>query len=646
MGYNGKILRVDLSNKEVKEEELERKYVRNFLGGTALAARYMHDLADSDVDPLSPENPLIFMAGPLTGTGAPNSSRHAVCSYSPLTGIWGEGTSGGEFGMKLKMAGWDGIIVEGSADETVYLAVEDDEVEIENGSELEGLDTYETQEVIKKEMEKTASISCIGAAGENLVSYACIINDEGRVLGRCGMGAVMGSKNLKAVGVAGTSRPALDDEDEFKDLTREIFSRSDTGLEPFFASDFVQETSQKIIPLISSIPNSLLNLASGKVMENVYSKFVEYFGTASWVGIGEAHGDLPVKYFTESEFEGTSEIDGFTMRREILTDNYNCPACTVGCGRKIELDGDKYELDHDDGPEYETIASMGSLLMIDDLEAIAYLNEICNEYGVDTISTGVSIGFALHLFEKGIIDEDEVGFALEWGEPDIVIKLIDMMVEREGFGEILAQGVREMGEKYGAEDEAAHVKGLEMPMHDSRAFHSMAVTYATSPRGACHNRGDTFMFHLLGGREEIGVESIDRFEKEGAGELAAKVQDLRELYNSAPICEFANPGVEVIQDLINFSTGMEYSIDDLMKIGERSRNMKRILNMRRGVTTDDDKLQDIMLRPIGGGTKDKVPDVDYMLSEYYKYRGWDEETGRPEKERLEELDLESFISED
>lgn len=645
MGYNGKILRVNLSEGEVKEEDLERDYAKEFLGGTGLAARYMLDLTDSDVNPLSPENPLIFMTGPLTGTGAPNSSRHAVCSYSPLTGIWGEGTSGGEFGMKLKMAGWDGIIIEGEADETVYLAIEDDEVEIREGSELEGLDTYETQDVIKEEMGKTASVSCIGVAGENLVNYACIINDEGRALGRCGMGAVMGSKNLKAVSVVGTSRPSLDDEEKFRDLTKEIFSRADTGLDPLLASDFVQKTSQKMIPLITNIPSSLLNLASEEIVDNVYSKSLEYFGTASWVGIGEAHGDVPVKYFTESEFEGAEEIDGFSMRRKILTDNYNCPACNIGCGRKVELSGDKYELDHDDGPEYETVAGMGPLLLIDDLEAIAYLNEVCNEYGLDTISTAVSIGFALHLFEKDIIDEDEVGFSLEWGDPEVVKKLIDMLVQQEGFGKILSQGVREMGKKYDAEDEAAHVKGLEMPMHDPRAFHSMAVTYATSPRGACHNRGDTFTVHLGSGEEEIGVESMDRFEKDGAGEMAAKYQDYRELYNAAPICEFASPGMEFIRDLVNFATGMKYSIDDLMEIGERSRNIKRILNMRRGITAEDDKLQDIMLRPIGGGTQDKVPDVDYMLSEYYEYRNWDEDTGRPRKEKLKELGLESLVSE-
>ncbi len=646
MGYNGKLLRVDLSAGKVEEEELEREYAKKFLGGTGLAARYMNDLVDSDVDPLSPDNPLIFMTGPLTGTGAPNSSRHAVCSYSPLTGIWGEGTSGGEFGMKLKMAGWDGIIIEGEADEMVYLAIEDDEVEIKEGSELEGLDTYETQDVIKEEMGKTASVSCVGEAGENLVNYACIINDEGRALGRCGMGAVMGSKNLKAVAVVGTSRPALDDEEGFRGLTKEIFSKSDTGLDPLFASDFVQKTSQKIMPFLSNIPSSLLNLASEEIVDNVYSKSLEYFGTASWVGIGESHGDVPVKYFTESEFEGASEIDGFSMRRKILTDNYNCPACNIGCGRKVELSGDKYELDHDDGPEYETVAGMGPLLMIDDLEAISYLNEVCNEYGLDTISTAVSIGFALHLFDEGVIDEDEVGVSLEWGDPELVERLIDMLVDKEGFGEILSKGVREMGEEYGAEEEAAHVKGLEMPMHDPRAFHSMAVTYATSPRGACHNRGDTFTVHLGGGEDEVGIEPIDRFEKEGAGELAAKMQDFRELYNAAPVCEFASPGIDVIRDLINFSTGMDYSADDLKEVGERSRNLKRILNMRRGITAADDNLKDIMLRPIGGGTQDKIPDVEYMLSEYYEYRGWDEKSGRPKKEKLEELGLESFISDD
>jgi len=643
MAYQGKILRINLTDGEVEEEDLNRDYAKKFLGGSSLGARYFIDEAEPDTDPLSAENPMIIMTGPLTATGAPNSSRHFVCSYSPLTGIWGEGSSGGAFGMKLKMAGYDGIIIEGKSEDMVYITIEDDEVEIKDGSDLEGLDTYDTRDEIEEEMGPAASVSSIGQAGENLVNYSCIMNDEGRVTGRVGLGAVMGYKNLKAIGVMGTQVPELEDEGAFKDVVKRVAEETNPdGLDSLFSSSIVQNTSKNLVSLLPGLPDGLMDNVPNDMVGNISEKGMEYFGTASWVGVGEAHGDLPVKYFTESEFDGASEIDGFAMREKILKDNYNCPACDIGCGRVIEVDSDKYEVKHDDGPEYETIGSLGSLLLNDDLEAIAYLNSKCNEYGLDTVSAGVSIGFAIHLYEKGVIDEGDVGFSLEWGDVDKVEKLIDMIAKKEGFGEILSKGVRVMGEEFDSEDEAAHVKGLELPMHDPRAFHSMAVTYATGPRGACHNRGDSFMAHLKGGKEEIGVEAVGRFEKEGAGEMAAKWQDYRELFNAIVMCEFAEPGMDAIRDMINYGTGMSYSIEKLMEVGERSRNLKRLINKERGVTADDDELQDINLRPIGGGTQDNVPDLDYMLSEYYEYRDWDEDTGMPTDKKLKELGLDSI----
>lgn len=643
MGYNGRILFFDLSKGSTEVQDLNRDYAKDFLGGTALAARYIYGLADPDIDPLSPENPLVFMAGPLTGTGAPNTSRHAVCAYSPLTGIWGEGTSGGRFGMELKRAGWDGIIVTGKSEDMVYLSIADAQVEIVEAEDLQGKGTYETQEAIKQNTEEGVSVSCIGRAGENLVNYACIINDDARAVGRCGLGAVMGSKNLKAIAVSGSSLPKPVEKGKFRKIMKEAADEVEGGLKLLFATDFAKKTSQRFFPLISGIPGGLLKYVSRGIMDSFNARAMENFGTAAWVGIGEAFGDVPVKYFTEAEFEKASDIDGVTMQQEILTDNYNCPGCPIGCGRKIKLAEGEYKLDHDDGPEYETIASMGPMLMIGDLEPICYLNELCNKYGIDTISAGVSISFAFYLFDEGIIDEKEVGTPLEWGDPDAAAGLIEVLVKKEGFGKILAQGVKKMGEEYGVEELSAHVKGLEIPMHDPRAFHSMAVTYATSPRGACHNRGDTFRVHTGVSEKEIDVEPIDRFKKKGSGKLAAKWQDYREVYNSAPICEFVNPKAQLILDLLKYSTGVEYSLEDLMKMGERSVNLKRILNLRRGITAEDDKLPEIIMRPLGGGTKGKVPDLDYMLDEYYDFRGWDKETGKPKKEKLEELELDSMI---
>ena len=602
-GYVGRLLYVDLTRHESKVKPLNEKYAKLFVGGSGLACRIIYDLVDRDTDPLSPENPLVFMTGPLTGTSAPACGRYSICAKSPLTGIWGESCVGGFFGPRLKFAGFDGIVIIGRASKPTYLHIYDGNVEFHDAAYLIGKTTFETQNIIKREIDETkTSVACIGQAGENLVKYASILNDGGRAAGRTGMGAVMGSKQLKAVAVQGKGKVKLANEEKFakaaKEATRVI-------LESF--------------------------------MTNVYRDL----GTAGFVEAGQEYGGMPNKYFTKGFFDGAERISGAAMANTILIGNKSCFACPVGCDRIIKIDSGKYTLPKTKGPEYETLAAFGSNLLVDNLEGIAYANYLCNAYGMDTISCGVTIGFTYFLYERGIIRESDVkGLKLKWGDIDTAIELIKMIANRDGLGDILAEGVRYVGKYYRVEEYAVHVKGLEVPFHDPRAYFGMTMCYATSPRGACHMQGDAYWVDLGQEFPELGIESTDRHSNERKAEIAIRCQNFRALYNAMIMCQFANPTVQSVCDLLTYATGYKVSISEVNKIGERIFNLKRAFNNRMGITREDDTLPKLILTPLSeGGTLGNVPDFDKQSREYYKYRKWDWLSGKPTREKLEELEL-------
>ena len=606
MGYVGKILKVNLSTGKISEEPLNMDFAKMFLGGSGLACRILYDMINKDTDPLGPENPLIFMTGPLTGTIAPSCGRYVVCAKSPLTGIWGESNSGGKFGPMLKFSGFDGIIIVGRSEKPVYLSIIDGSAELRSAEHLVGKTTFETQKIIVEELgEKRVSVACIGPAGENLVKYAAIMNDGGRAAGRTGMGAVMGSKNLKAVAVFGSQKVPLADEDKFIEVAKE---------------------------------------AHTIVKEAFNSEMFRQLGTGGYVDLAQEMGDMPNKYFTLGVFENASKISGSTMAETILVRNRACYGCPIGCGRVVKIDEGKYKLPETDGPEYETLCAFGSLILNDNLEGLAYANYLCNIYGIDTISCGSTIAFATYLYEQGKISKDETnGIELKWSDIDTVIQLIEMIAFRKGFGDVLAEGVRRIGEKYDARDYAAEVKGLEIPFHDPRAFFGMAICYATSPRGACHLNGDVYLVDLGQEVPELGIVSGDRFEEEKKVEVAIKSQNWRTVYNSMIMCQFCNPPAELITKLLTYSIGQEYTIEDIDLLGERIFNLKRILNNKLGVTKKDDYLPKIVLTPLKeGGTEGRVPNIDKMLQKYYEIRGWDQETGTPLKEKLKELGLDKL----
>lgn len=607
MGYMGKILKVNLSASKISEEPLNMSFAKMFLGGSGLACRILYDMIDENTGPLGPDNPLIFMTGPLTGTLAPSCGRYVVCAKSPLTGIWGESNSGGKFGPMLKFSGYDGIVIIGRSEKPVYLSIINGSAELRSAEHLMGKTTFETQEIIAEEVgEKRVGIACIGLAGENLVKYAAIMNDGGRAAGRTGMGAVMGSKNLKAVAVFGSEKVPLVDEEKFREVAKE---------------------------------------AHTIVKESFNTQLFRQLGTGGYVDMAQELGDMPNKYFTLGIFEDANKISGSTMTETILVRNSACYGCPIGCGRIVKIEEGKYKLSETDGPEYETLCAFGSLILNDNLEGLAYANYLCNIYGIDTISCGSTIAFTIYLYEQGKITENDTGgIKLKWGDIDTVIQLIEMIAYRKGFGNVLAEGVRKLGKKYGALDYAAEVKGLEIPFHDPRAFFGMAICYATSPRGACHLNGDVYMVDLGQEVSELGIVSGDRFEEENKVEVAVKSQNWRTVYNSMIMCQFCNLPAEIIAKLLTYSTGQEYTIKDLDLLGERIFNLKRILNNKLGVTRKDDYLPKIVLTPLNeGGTEGRVPNIDKMLRKYYEIRKWDHKTGKPTKEKLKQIGLQNLL---
>ena len=598
-GYHGRFLDVDLGAGTTKDLPLSEDDLKKYIGGATLAAALVYDRVSKNQDPLSPENPLVFSTGPFTGSAIPMVSRYAACGVSPLTGYWGESTSGGNFPFRLKGSGFDGIIITGRSEKPVYLFLKDGQAEIRDASHLWGKDSYETQELIKDELgDADISVACIAAGGEKQIRYACIMNDKGRSAGRCGMGALMGSKNLKAVAAVGNSKPRAADAGKVRALAKQA---------------------------VAAVKGNMISVA-----------FREY-GTLMYMDMGMMLGDVPVKYYTKSVFP-VEKLTGEAFRQAYTIKNYACRGCPIGCGRLLK--NFKPDLDVD-GPEYETAAAFGPLCLNTDMASIVEANHLCNVHGLDTISAGVSIAYAIYLYELGVLTKEQVGLELGWGDGRAILELLEMIVSQEGFGRILGQGTLAMAREFGRDEgEAAQVKGLEMPMHEGRAFHGLALSYATGPRGACHLKGDYYNVDLGNLVAEYMILPSDRHASDGKGEFVAKFQSLKDLFDALTLCKFAPLTPTMICDILNGITGWEYTPDELLAAGDRSMNIKRAVSVKCGLSRQQDCLPEICLRPLDEGTSaDLVPDMEKMLREYYDYRSWVWETGRPSKEKLLELGL-------
>ena len=592
-GYLGKILRVDLSEARLWDEALNEDYARKYIGGSGLAARYLFDMLEADTDPLGTENPLFFLTGPLVGTSMTSAGRYSVCARSPLTGIWGEANSGGFWGPELRYAGYDGVLITGKADQPTWLSIVEGKAALHPADDLWGKDIYETQTLLREALgDPKVRVACIGLAGENLVKLAGIANDHGRFAARTGLGAVMGSKNLKAIAVRGTGRVPLHAPEEFKVITNQILS--------LYKEDFPAQS-------------------------------LRAYGTAGYVNLSHMLGDLPIRYFQLGEYPPADNLSGVDLAEKYLTRNTACHKCVIACGR--ETQSPTYHDPKVDGPEYETVGAFGSLLMIFDLEAVIHAGHLCNLYGMDVISLGVTIGLACELFERGILTSaDTGGLEIRYGDAEMVFKLIELTARREGFGAVLAEGNAALAERAGVPELSATVNRLELPMHEPRAYLGMAVTYALSPRGACHMEGDMFSLDLgQSNVEDVGLVPGERHDNTlEKGHSAARLQAWRNLYNSLPLCQFENPGVHPLLSAINAATGWNLSAEDLMTTGKGIVNIKRSLNFKLGLTKANDRLPELLLKPLKeGGAAGIVPDMPTLLAGAYAEFGWDMETGRP-----------------
>jgi aldehyde:ferredoxin oxidoreductase len=593
------ILTVNLTTGTIGQYTIPKDWEADYLGGASLAARMLYEHLTPGLEPLSPEAPLLFITGPLTGSAGPATGRFVVCARSPATRQWGESNCGGFWGPELRMSGFDGLWITGRAEQPVYLWIRDGKVEIRDATHLWGKDPYQCQSVLAAELHHPKiRVASIGVAGESRIPFSLILTDHGRAAGRTGMGAVMGSKNLKAIAIHGDGKIPLAYPTRYSALRSEV------------------NRSLRADP-VSQVAHDL--------------------GTAGVTDYVDYLGSMPKRYYQSGVMEGVDKVSGSTMTETILAGTSACHACVIACGRVVQLDGYKRK-----GPEYETIAGFGPNLLIDDLAAIVRLGELCDRYGMDSISLSNTIGLAFALFERGIISENDTGgLTLRWGNAAAVETLIHQTAHLQGFGTIIAEGARSLGRHFGAEDLAVQVNGLEVAYHDPRGVSGMALVYATSPRGACHNQSDYFFVDMGQVDPNLGMNLYPR---QCGAEKAANVarhQDWRTVFNSLVMCLFANVPPETIVELINAACGKEWTLDDMLRAGERAWNLKRVINNRLGLTRANDKLPKAFLEPyLEGGAAGYVPDIGAMLEAYYTARGWDTVTGYPTQGKLRELGLE------
>ena len=611
----GAILDVDLTTRTHRVRELTQEMTDRWLGGTGLGAHLLWEEQTYNADPLGPDNVMVWATGPFAGTAVPLSNRFGVCARSPLTGVWGEAECGGHWANDLKKAGYDALIVRGKADAPVYVWIHDQQVEFRDAGHLWGKDTFETHDTVRAEIGSGSrrgqepGVACIGPAGERLVRFAAIMVDgkDGRAVGRSGLGAVMGSKNLKAVAVKGTLAVKIADEpglnDYLKDLRKEIVSTS---------------------------------------------KGFGALGTAGGIPTHDKMGNWPIKNWQQDHWpEAPDKISGAAMKESILTGRYYCGNCIIGCGRTVEVNEGPYAGIEQGGLEYETTSLNGSNLLIDDLPAVQKLNEICNRLGMDTISAGATIGFTMEAYERGLIKPGETdGLDITWGNHAAATELMRRIGEREGqFATRLGEGTLRVARQIGGEAFAVHVRGLDFPAHDPRAYFANAVAYATSHRGADHLSSFAHVFQRTVSLPDLGYdEPVHRQDAAATPRLVMIGQNLMSWFDSLKCCKFLFFGgikPTHIWNWYRYVTGNEVSLDSLLETGERIFLQKRLFNLACGSGPWDDTMPPRILelpREIGTGER-SVPPFAEMLAEYYALRQWDPETGAIAPEVLERLGL-------
>ena len=615
--FVGKILRVNLTSGTITSENLNPDWARQTLGGAGLATRYLFELTSPGIDPLGAENVLIFMTGALTGTASASASRYSVVAKSPQTNIWGQSNSGGFFGPALKWSGFDGVIFEGVSPEPVYLSIQNGAAELRKASHLWGLTVPDCDDQLQSEIGHPVTVACIGPGGENLVRYAAIMNNKHRAAGRTGMGAVMGSKRLKAIAVSGNRHISLHNAEKFMRVTQR-------------QREFMDESILKI--------------------------GFDTFGTNMIADMVNVRGGYPTNNWQYGTFEQIENVNAQAITDQILVEAVRCYACPVACGRGTEIRQGKWKGARGEGPEYETTDTLGAMCGVDDLNAITMANYRCNEYGLDTISAGATIAFAMECYQRGILKSDQTGgVALEFGNADLVVDLVEKIGKREGIGNLLAEGTRRMAEILGSGSEhfAMQVKGLELPAYDPRAAKITGLGYVTANRGGDHMNG------YIQGPTFIDMPFLIVEDSTIRNPFVANPQDahvLIDMENSLNVldaiggCKFMGVLVSAdeIVDLVQAATGWDFNLDEFHRCGDRLQTMARAYGAREGLRREQDILPGrLMLDPLPDGPAQGMvlerSTLEKMKDAYYEMRGWDIATGIPTPAKLHELELDYLI---
>lgn len=595
MYYRYKALIVDLDSKEFSVKELNKNLVRKTLGGCALGAALMYRLAPKTPDPLK-ENVVIMTPGALTGTPVPTASKTSFFTISPLTEGWLESVTGGSIGVELRSCGFEALVIKGKSEAPCVIRITDQNFSFEDADW--GSDALDTAEKLSKGGYSTA---CIGQAGENLVRFAGVECD-GRQAGRGGLGAVFGSKNLKGIAIRGTG-------------------------------DIEPENPEVLEGLVKKWYDALLQHSS-------YRDDTKYGSGEFLEWMNSERGTFPTKNWQLSVFENRKQIDPYYWAPKYSIKNNGCISCVKPCGKMFVIKEGKYAGTKIDGPEYETLYALGGNVFNGNIEALARANELCDRYSMDTISTGGTIAFAMELYERNIITKDDVGYELRFGDEDALLKMIEQISIREGFGNVLAEGTARASEHLGAQRYAVHVKGMDPPAYDARGLKGMALAYATSPRGACHLRAGVYGIELTG--KWWKYSDIDRYSTEKKGEMVATMEDLMSVYDTLGVCKFSRHVylAEGLPELVEAVTGIKYGVEELFAIGAKANWMKKLINMRQGISKDSLPPR-MFLDPIPEGPSEGArvteEELSIMLKDYYKARGWSEE-GEPSKEQTEEVD--------
>ena len=613
------ILDVDLTNQTVKKRELTEHLAYRYLGQAGVNARILYDRVSSTTDPYGPEAPLIFGVGPLGGTLAPCSGRFSVTFKSPLTGIFGDANCGGHWGPELKMAGYDHIVITGKARHPIYLWIDNDQIQFRDARSLWGKNTWETDELIREDLgERTAQVAYIGPAGENLVRFAAIICNHARAAARCGPGAVMGSKNLKAIAVRGDRGIQVADKAALQEAVEE---------------------------------------AVGAILGDPLYESAKTYGTLAITPLAQALGFLPTRNFQESTFSGAEKLQGDVFLEKYITKHKGCYNCPVACSRFYKVPDGPYASTRGEGPEYESVSALGSKCGNDNIEAILHANTLCNQLGMDTISTGNTLAWLMECREKGILTRDQLdGLDLRFGNDAAMIELIKKIAAREGIGDLLAEGACRAAQKIGGSDRVVHSKGLDYPAVDTRGTKGMALSFAVSPRGGDHLKGLSLYevapdIYAQDIRKETGINITPQYwlQYETKAVLMRWHENWHCVVDSLGLCKLEGIALKPLQPkhfqrMLAAATGWHVSVNELEQIGERIWNLERLFNVREGMTRRDDlpprRLleEPIATGPARGERLDRNR-YEQMLTEYYRLRGWDPDTGIPSAEKCCELSL-------